>query len=63
MQIQLDREVNTIEATNITIMVNDVEFRISVNKFNELVVNKTQYGEGEGSIVIKPSVSNEIKLL
>ena len=63
MKIQIDRESVVKEVTTITVLVNDVEFAISVNQFNELVVNKSQFGEGEGSIVIKPSVSNLIYLL
>lgn len=47
----------------ITIIINDVEFRISVNNFNQLILNKQQYGEGESSIIIMPSVSNEIRIL
>ena len=43
-------------------MIGDVEFKVSENQFNELVITKTQLGEGEGAIIIKPSVSNEIRL-
>lgn len=49
--------------SSITVILNeDIEFRIGVNKFGELVIQKEQYGEGETSIIIRPSVSNEIRI-
>jgi hypothetical protein len=47
----------------ITIALNDnVDYEITVNQFGELVLQKQQYGEGEGCIILEPSVSNEIRL-
>jgi hypothetical protein len=64
MEVKLNNTDDIItDIKIITIIVNDVEFRLSVNNFNQLVVNKQQYGEGESSIVIMPSVSNEIRIL
>lgn len=40
----------------------DVEFRICVNQFNELVINKTNFGPDSGSISIEPHTSNQIAL-
>lgn len=52
-----------IEISRIEIIItDDVKFNISLNKFNELVINKTNYGEGSGSISIEPHMSNEIYL-
>lgn len=57
------REVEEIEKDKITIRLNkNIDYHISINKFEELVINKMQFGKGEGSIVLKPSVSNEIRL-
>jgi hypothetical protein len=63
MEISIDRSDEKVEVGHITIYNGDVEYRISINKFNELQVQKQQYGEGEGAIIIKPSVSNEIRIL
>lgn len=43
-------------------LTDDVDFVISTNEFNEIVVNKAQFGEGEAAIILKPSTSNEIRL-
>lgn len=67
MNIQFNnnqREVQELEVNKVTVLLNeDVEYQISVNKFGELVVQKQNFGEGETSIILKPSVSNEIRLL
>ncbi len=63
MKISIDRNQTTMDVSNVTIIVGDVGFRITVNKFDELVVNKIQYHDGEGAIIIKPSVSNEIRII
>jgi hypothetical protein len=63
MKIQIDREKEISEINNVTVLIHDVEFRISVNQFNELIINKAQYGAGEGSIIIKPSTSNQIYII
>ena len=63
MKIIVNSNESEINARKITICVNeDVEFHVSINPFGELTVQKTQYGEGESSMTIKPSVSNEIRL-
>ena len=67
MNIQFNnnqREVQELEVNKVTVLLNeDVEYQISVNKFGELVVQKQNFGEGETPIILKPSVSNEIRLL
>lgn len=60
MTIRIKEQEVVVETDKVTVLLNDVEFIFSINKFNELVVNKQQYGEGEGSIIITPRVSNEI---
>ena len=49
-------------ASKIKIEIDDVEFRLSVNPFGELVVNKMNWGEGSTSLIIQPRVGNEIIL-
>ena len=49
-------------ASKVKIEIEDVEFRISVNQFGELVINKMNFGEGSTSLIIQPCVSNEIIL-
>lgn len=49
-------------ASKVKIEIDDIEFRISVNKFGELVVNKMNFGEGSPALIIEPNVSNEIIL-
>lgn len=67
MKIQFNNEQRDIqehEVNKVTVLLNDdVEYQISVNNFGELVVQKQNFGDGETSIVLKPSVSNEIRLL
>jgi len=63
MKISIDRNENLTDVSNVTVFVGDVGFRISVNKFDELIINKMQYKDGESAIIIKPSVSNEIRIL
>jgi hypothetical protein len=38
-------------------------FRLDFNQFGELSINKQTYNEESSTITIKPSVSNEIKLI
>ena len=65
MTIKLDNDDNKqLNIRKVTVLLNDdVEYQISINKFGELVVQKHNFADGEGSIVLKPSVSNEIRLL
>lgn len=57
------REVEEINPRKITLKLNkDIDLHICVNNFGELVIQKSNFGEGESSIIIKPSVSNEIRL-
>ena len=62
MTVIVNDNESQVEARIITIVVDDVEFTIRVNKLNELIIVKTQFGSGEKSISIKPSDSNEIIL-
>lgn len=61
MKVKLDRAGATVAVNYITIIIGEQEFKISVDHFNNLVVNKT-YGGDDGSIHITPSVSNEIRI-
>lgn len=60
MKIRTHRDNGFIDIDRLTIRVDDVDFRLSLNNFGELVLNKYQNGDGEGSIIIVPKVSNEI---
>ena len=60
MKVQIKRDEEFIDLNKVVIRINEVDFRISVNKFDELVINKYQSGDGEGSLMIIPNVSNEI---
>ena len=63
MKLIIGNNEQDIEVRKATIVISkDIEFDISVNQFNELVINKGQFGEGETAILIKPSVSNEIRI-
>jgi len=62
MKIIINNNESQIEARHITIEHGEVEFRIKINPFGELEIQKTQYGTGESALVIKPNVSNEVRL-
>ena len=64
MNIIINRDIDSpIQAAKITITLNDdVEMQISQNQFGELVIRKAQYGNGDGDLIILPSVSNEIRI-
>lgn len=63
MKIITNNNESQLEVRKITVFLHeDVEFEISINKFNELVITKGQFGEGESAMLIKPSVSNEIRI-
>lgn len=62
MKVIIGNNESEFEARKITIVVGNVEFEIKVNNFKQLVVNKQNYGDGESELIIKPSVSNEIRL-
>jgi len=52
-----------IEQRSITIRLNkDVDFKISITKFGELEIQKSNFGSGNNGISIHPNVSNEIRL-
>ena len=58
-----DKEKRKIETRKVVVDVSEnIVFTISLNQFGELVIQKQNFGDGETSIVIKPSVSNEIRL-
>jgi hypothetical protein len=59
MQIEINDEVYS-NIRNVTVIVGNSRFRISVDKFNELIINKSD-GD-DGSMKIHPRVSNEISL-
>jgi len=49
-----------LKTTKTVVIIGDSDFRISVDKFDNLVINK--YGGEDSSIYITPSVSNEIRI-
>ena len=62
MTVIVNDNESQVEARGITIVVDEVEFTIRVNRLKELIIVKTQFGQGEDSISIKPNFSNEIIL-
>lgn len=63
MKVVLDRQPNSIEAYKVQIVLEDKTFTISIDKFGELIINKSYYGEESNSITIHPKVSNEIGIV
>ncbi|MCL1655463.1 hypothetical protein M2T79_02560 [Elizabethkingia miricola] len=61
MKIQLDRNKENIEVKKVTIIMDDKEFEISINKFGQLELNKC-HSEGDTAIKIIPYMSNEIRV-
>ncbi|MCT3817863.1 hypothetical protein HZP37_14580 [Elizabethkingia anophelis] len=61
MKIQLDRNKEFLDVKKVTIVMDNKEFEISVNKFGQLEINKC-YSEEDGALKIIPSVSNEIRV-
>lgn len=63
MKIAIDRNEEWKEVNKVKVRVGDNQFTISVNKFDELIINKS-WGYGDDSTMkILPCVSNEIKLI
>lgn len=62
MEYSINNYEERFEARKIKITVGETEYRISVNKFDELVINKHSFDDSS-SITIMPSVSNEIRIL
>lgn len=58
-----NRNTKMMDLRNVTIRLNkDVDFRISINNFGELEIQKSNFGSGNSGIEIHPNVSNEIRL-
>lgn len=51
------------EYSYIEIIIGEKLFKISQNNFDELVINKQVYDDQDGCLMIKPSVSNEVRLI
>lgn len=63
MRVKLSRDSVEMDVKNLRIILDeDTEFSIQLNNAGQLVLNKVYYGEGESSLTIMPSVSNEIRL-
>ena len=65
MKIRLERGLNeqTFESDRVYIEHEDVQYTISINKFGGIILNKVNYSnEGEDTLTIQPSVSNEIRI-
>lgn len=63
MKISIDRNEEWKEVNKIKVQIGESQFVISVNKFDELTINKS-WGFGDDSTIkIIPNVSNEIKIV
>ena len=66
MKILVDKhkEEKVIEQDRIEIWVSeDKMFKINFNQFGELVINKQTFNDESSTIIIKPSVSNQINII
>ena len=66
MKILIDnhKEEKIIEQDRIEIWVSeDKMFKINFNQFGELVINKQTFNDESSTIIIKPSVSNQINII
>ena len=66
MKILIDKhkEEKVIEQDRIEIWVSeDKMFKINFNQFGELVINKQTFNDESSTIIIKPSVSNQINIV
>lgn len=63
MTISINNSEDTTECRHVKITIGDKQFKISQDKFDNLVVNKVTYDDSEGSISVKPSYSNEIRII
>ncbi|MDV3982808.1 hypothetical protein CMT48_17210 [Elizabethkingia anophelis] len=61
MKLKIDREENSIEAKRVTIIKDDIEYRLSFNNRGQLVINKMAIDLVD-DIVVMPSSSNEIRV-
>ena len=65
MKILIDKhkEEKIIEQDRIEIWVSEHKmFKINFNQFGELVINKQTFNDESSTIIIKPSVSNQINI-
>jgi hypothetical protein len=68
MQVFLNNEnehvlIDGREPRKISIQNGSTEYDLSINNFGELVINKSYTENQETAIIIKPSVSNEIRII
>lgn len=66
MKILIDKhkEEKIIKQDRIEIWVSeDKMFKINFNQFGELVINKQTFNNESSTIIIKPSVSNQINII
>ena len=66
MKILIDnhKEEKVIGQDRIEIWVSeDKMFKINFNQFGELVINKQTFNDESSTIIIKPSVSNQINII
>ena len=66
MKILIDKhkEEKVIEQDRIEIWVSeDKMFKINFNQFGELVINKQTFNDESSTIIIKPSLSNQINII
>lgn len=58
MKLKLKRDGEIIEVDKVTVLIDETEFRISVTKQGELIINK--WAMDEGAICVQPRAVNEI---
>ena len=64
MLIDKHKEEKVIEQDRIEIWVSeDKMFKINFNQFGELAINKQTFNDESSTIIIKPSVSNQINII
>ena len=63
MKYAVDRVVHEQESGTITIFISeDIRLVLSLDNEGYLVINKSNFGSGDGALQIVPSVSNQIKI-
>jgi hypothetical protein len=62
MKIQTKMDEPFIEVRRIVIKTDNIEYRISLDRFENIIFNKFSLDSNENTIIINPSASNEIKI-
>lgn len=62
MEYCINNNEECFDARNIKITIGNKEFRITVNNYDELVINKIADGDESSNINIIPYMGNEIRI-